>query len=1465
MEGDTEWKICLICEKSVQGNRNTLYIRRKEREKLICYSKVQLDDKHTKFANSRQFEVHDACFESYCFWKTAIRNRECYEHSRIEVDTDSASDDDFSYDCCIICGKDSSDECIQKMKKRPKLKASITVTDDLNQIQKLKNIFENRNTSKDKKIFNRLQGISNENLFKIRYHKSCYRTILNEEKLADKEKVKNAFYKVYTIGKYMLENENTKQFSINKIMEDEEILKNQFFKVTLKEFFSDCFVYHANHDGIFLSKNEIIHDAVNLYWENSKDVSIASQKIAKTIEKEIEDIKGNSETYPSPENFFKDFHDFIPPTLLSFLQLIIKDVRHRHSGNDEQYKERRLRKINAICHAIVIAARPSLTSPLLLSIGIFTYKKYGSKELPNLLSNLGFCSSYDEVRLFESSVIMSENEPECIRSYCQFMFDNADHNTETTDGKGTFHTMVGANGITPDTSVSFDYTIDKCYQTLHMSDYDKKGFLELLNYDPPIDSKGLASITAVDIMEKNKIDMKIQVRRSDSFWLVTQYTTNFDYTGWNSFMEDIYINMPYEKSRIISLPMVNNPATDLNTIYTVLSYSKNKCKDFDQKKIFVTFDQSLYIKAREIVANYEKSPTENLNSIIVRLGGFHLLMSFMGCIGHVMSGSGLSTILSKIYAKKTVEKILEGHMYNRSVRAFTLINTALANHLLKDMEKSSFRLSTQEFDFITTSLPLHDDALKERVFDDKFSSIHGKFCSFVDEVEKRGPTAKLWVQLFKMTTLIKQLLESEKSANWKLQIDTIQKMIPFFHVSGHLHYAESAHLYLQDMLNIERDLGPIEFEKFSKNCSLRKSNAFWSGIPIDQTMEHHIRDLKSKTGIIARGITNSVISKWIVTTSVQLEIISALLKHCNIETGTTHQHVDSRPARVERNKKDLQILSDYFENNEPFPTTPILIALDTGLIGDSSINCHQAYENGIELFKKVVGHRFSNLKLKRLSKVLPLSAMMSAIEVEGELITINPNLVFQRILLSNDKAEGLKDYISHELAPFPAAIFDGVGFRKTEKSALYKLFKPVQNYVRLADSHKIIDGGYLLHKVFWRPTDTFQQIFEKYRQFLEKHIPCTVVFDGYPTENSTKSFERSRRALKHHSPDLGFLSDEKEAGVSMEDFLSNSNNKNLLINQLKPIISSMGVEVFQAEEDADLMIVNTAIEKSSEYGSIEIFGEDTDLLILVTQFCESDSNIFLAKPMKRNKNKTIYNVNSFIYPELKKIVAFIHAFSGCDTTSSFFQKGKEKIVKVMLDDENLRLRAEEFYKIGADVDTLWQIASDIVCKLYKQHTVPIHEYNIMRLQCFESLTTDYDIKKLPPTDLALKEHAKRVYLQCQYWCSNILDPKEWGWKTGKNNILQPIFTSADLIPETFLKKFNCSCAKGCVGKRCTCKKLGLKCNIFCKICKGEFCRNCIINTEVDEDDSVDIPENIDLSIMEPDVLMDCTEELEENV
>ena len=59
------------------------------------------------------------------------------------------------------------------------------------------------------------------------------------------------------------------------------------------------------------------------------------------------------------------------------------------------------------------------------------------------------------------------------------------------------------------------------------------------------------------------------------------------------------------------------------------------------------------------------------------LGGFHIEMSFLGCIGRLMKGSGLKELLEVVYASNTVYHMLTGKAVCRATRGHFLVNDAL--------------------------------------------------------------------------------------------------------------------------------------------------------------------------------------------------------------------------------------------------------------------------------------------------------------------------------------------------------------------------------------------------------------------------------------------------------------------------------------------------------------------------------------------------------------------------------------------------------------------------------------------------------------------------------------------------------------------------------------------------------------------------------------------------------------------
>jgi hypothetical protein len=105
--------------------------------------------------------------------------------------------------------------------------------------------------------------------------------------------------------------------------------------------------------------------------------------------------------------------------------------------------------------------------------------------------------------------------------------------------------------------------------------------------------------------------------------------------GWKGFIE-LLTNNPtdFSKSEISFLPFIHQPASNYNTIYTTLLCALENAKRYGHDVCIVTFDQPLYEKAREIVPAAPEGST--LSKIIIRLGGFHLLMLFLGATGNIM-------------------------------------------------------------------------------------------------------------------------------------------------------------------------------------------------------------------------------------------------------------------------------------------------------------------------------------------------------------------------------------------------------------------------------------------------------------------------------------------------------------------------------------------------------------------------------------------------------------------------------------------------------------------------------------------------------------------------------------------------------------------------------------------------------------------------------------------------------------
>lgn len=218
-------------------------------------------------------------------------------------------------------------------------------------------------------------------------------------------------------------------------------------------------------------------------------------------------------------------------------------------------------------------------------------------------------------------------------------------------------------------------------------------------------------------------------------------------------------------------------------------------------------------------------------------------------------------------------------------------------------------------------------------------------------------------------------------------------------------------------------------------------------------------------------------------------------------------------------------------------------------------------------------------------------------------------------------------------------------------------------------------------------------------------------------------------------------------------------------------------------------------------------------------------NILITKVLKKKNFQTT--------------VSFLHAFSGCDTTSAFYKKGKNKLINAVTPAKLIEI-GSIFNKPDANREELASNAYRLICVLYsdKAEKALFEKSGCLSLNDLRYLhyskgrkKKNFTFESLPPTEGAAKQHAFRTYMQVQTWLgNNNLKPTEWGWEV-RNDHLIPIATSDPPIPKQLLQQISCSCKGNCKSMLCSCKKHGLRCTDLCVNCMqsenetSEICEN----------------------------------------
>ena len=170
-----------------------------------------------------------------------------------------------------------------------------------------------------------------------------------------------------------------------------------------------------------------------------------------------------------------------------------------------------------------------------------------------------------------------------------------------------------------------------------------------------------------------------------------------------------------------------------------------------------------------------------------------------------------------------------------------------------------------------------------------------------------------------------------------------------------------------------------------------------------------------------------------------------------------------------------------------------------------------------------------------------------------------------------------------------------------------------------------------------------------------------------------------------------------------------------------------------------------------------------------------------------------------------------HVFTGCDSTSSFFRKGKKSAYTVWLSDTSFDTA---FLSMTARQPDMEQIKGFFpILELFLNNLYSVKSCKTVDEARF-LLHRGQDFDDMPPSSDALYQHTLRATYQSGHIWScmmenefEVADVRNWGWsQAGPNSAPVPVYTTKPLISRNLRELSVCGCKSGKCKGNSKCKK-----------------------------------------------------------
>jgi hypothetical protein len=407
----------------------------------------------------------------------------------------------------------------------------------------------------------------------------------------------------------------------------------------------------------------------------------------------------------------------------------------------------------------------------------------------------------------------------------QVVVDNFDANISSQNGLRSTHALAVLLTQTSDTenSAKLPDTIPRIR---------KEDMTAQIDSDVPVQRYNGPKRPDMPQMKANKSVLTLRVLASEvvaasrarvrDFYFLSQIVRPNacpEWNGFNSHLNRVEGHTIRPATTCVYTPLIDMKPSDPDTMLTAMVEAERLVKSTGQSIVVFTCDQQLY----KVAVNITWAYPDRFQNFILRLGGMHFIMNFIGCVGTLMGDTGLADVMESAFGG--VAHMLTGKRFPQNFRALRIVVEELLRGMVQKIDDPNDLMS----------------ALQNRSDESK--------------------TTKLWVDvLIKPVLLMMLFCRAEKEEDWALHLYAVEHMIPYFFSARHPNYAHYGLYYLRSMTTMPPEI----LERFMKGEHVtRHTPGVWNGMWTDMMIETtFMRYGKGPNGIIGITLKPNTLKTW---------------------------------------------------------------------------------------------------------------------------------------------------------------------------------------------------------------------------------------------------------------------------------------------------------------------------------------------------------------------------------------------------------------------------------------------------------------------------------------------------------------------------------------------------------------------------------------------------------------------------